>query len=113
MKKIVLKTIKIYQKTFSPILLQPVHNIYLLILSQIGIFGLIIFLIFIIKSIKNLLKKITDTKKETKDFYVAVLTLLGSLLFVGMFDHFFLTIQQGQLMLVLILGFSWTKLKHS
>lgn len=62
--------------------LQPVHNIFLLIISETGFIGLLVFL-------KILLKK---------HLLVLLILLLGS------FDHYFLTVQQGQLLLTLILG---------
>lgn len=69
--------------------LQPVHNIYLLILSQTGIF---VFL-FILFGIINLLRK------KFSPVLLAVLIL-------GFFDHYFLTVQQGQLLLALAVATS-------
>ncbi|MDO8515513.1 MAG: O-antigen ligase family protein [bacterium] len=62
--------------------LQPVHNIFLLVLSEVGILGLLLFFKLFFK----------------KNFLIFVI------LFLGLFDHYFLTVQQGQLLLVLILG---------
>jgi hypothetical protein len=65
--------------------LQPVHNIYLLILSETGIFGLLIVIYFLMR------------KLSPGPYALAVL-------FLGFFDHYFLTVQQGQLLLSLVLG---------
>lgn len=72
---------------------QPVHNIYLLISSETGLISLIIFLLFIYFLIKNKFK-----------FNLLFIFLLIAMLMIGLFDHFFWTLQQGQLMLWLVLG---------
>lgn len=73
---------------------QPVHNIFLFIFSQGGI---ILFLIFLYLLTKTLIKV-----KKTKNIYL-FLTLL-SVMFLGSFDHYFLTLQQGQIITTLIFG---------
>ena len=72
---------------------QPVHNVYFLITSEIGLLGLIIFLMFLYQ----LLRKF---KKQNSVLFIIIICIL----FVSLFDHFFWTLQQGQLMLWLILG---------
>ncbi len=79
-------------------LYQPVHNIYLLVYSETGILGiaaLILFLIFLIKDY------IVTTKME-KFYHYSVLLVFLSFLFIGLFDHFLWTLQQGRLMLWLL-----------
>lgn len=71
---------------------QPVHNLYLLTASEIGLPGLAVFLFFLYL----LLKK--------KPRLIVFGLLLVGFLFIGLFDHFFLTLQQGQLLLWLVLG---------
>lgn len=73
--------------------LQPVHNIFLLVLSELGIIGVAIFSFIIFKTFKN--KKFTI-------ILVAILT-------TGMFDHYWLTLQQNQLLLGLVLGIIFNK----
>ncbi len=73
-------------------LYQPVHNIYLLIYSETGILGLaamVLFLVFLVKDF------IVSTKME-KLYHYSVLILFSSFLFVGLFDHFLWTLQQGR-----------------
>lgn len=67
--------------------LQPVHSIYLLLLSEIGLIG-ILGLLFIFKKYVSLLN-----------------SYLLLLLFLGLFDHYLLTLQQGQLLLLVALAF--------
>ena len=76
--------------------LQPVHNIFLLILSESGIVGLIFFSYLILRA----LKKALELKR---------LALFLSLIFIvvtGSIDHYWLTLQQNQLLFSLVLGLS-------
>ena len=86
---------------------QPIHNIYLLIASEIGVFGLLAFLIFLI----TLLFGIWDLPPRYHTASLAfgggfgisqvmLITLLG----FGLADHFLWTLQPGRLMLWLVIG---------
>jgi len=87
---------------------QPVHNIYLLIFSETGIPGLVLFILFLIFLIKNLLKG-----RYSRRFYrYGVLAVFLSILFLGIFDHFLLTLQQGRLIFWMLLGFSSLMRSH-
>ena len=77
---------------------QPVHNLYLLIASEIGVLGLLSFLIFIVLLSSRLFK--LALKLET----AVVLILLVTVLVLGFFDHYFWTLEQGRLMLWLVIG---------
>jgi O-antigen ligase len=74
---------------------QPVHNIYLLIGSEIGIIGLLAFLGFIILNIwrSNLLKEVRPL----------ALLFIGFLI-IALADHYFWTLQQGGIMFWLALA---------
>lgn len=74
--------------------LQPVHNIFLLALSETGIIGFIGLISLIGYPIFRLLKLPLNS----------ILLLWGIVLFLGLFDHYFLTLPQGQRMLFLIWG---------
>lgn len=67
--------------------LQPVHNLFLLILSEVGVVGF--FLVF------KFLTMIEDKK---------ALVVLVFILVAGLFDHYTLTLQQNILLLGLYLG---------
>ncbi len=83
-------------------LYQPVHNLYLLIAVEIGMVGVLIFLIFLGKILF----------KKTKKFFAKQLTLkelcftaiLGSFLCLGLIDHYLWTIQQSSLLFWLLLA---------
>lgn len=89
--------------------LQPVHNIYLLIASEAGLIGLVLFFALLISTFKRLFFMLTLTSFIRK-MYFPLLLLLGIILFIGLFDHYFLTLQQGQLLFALVFGLSWAKL---
>ncbi len=83
---------------------QPIHNIYILIAVEIGIFGLLVFLIFIVKI---LAQGIFPMKSFRLNFNLENYTtkiMLLSLLALGMVDHYFWTLEPGRLMLWLVIG---------
>lgn len=81
--------------------IQPVHNIYLLILSQLGLVGFSFFVFLFVKIFKKISK--------SKNYLLAA--VLIEILILGFFDHYFLTLQQGQLLFTLIIGLSFSKVK--
>ena len=104
----------VYKQSGNVFYLQPVHNIYLLILSQTGVIGLAFFIWFMFKTFKNLknensmkinpfdkLRVNAERSRSIKNFKFQILTII---LILGLFDHYFLTLQQGQLLFSFILG---------
>lgn len=79
--------------------LQPVHDIFLLNLSETGVVGFTGFAVmFLAAFLENSQKKLLFNK-----------ALSGSLLviiFLGLFDHYFLTLPQGQRLLFMVIGLS-------
>lgn len=73
-------------------LLQPVHNVFLLVLAENGVFGLVLFAAFLL-----VVSKYLDTKLKTVVF-------IGVLFYLSV-DHFLWTLQQGQLMFWLALSY--------
>lgn len=86
-------------KVFANWVYQPVHNIYILILAETGILGLLAFLWFLFLNIKKAFKSLSD-----KLVVYNLLLIVSVFLIVSFFDHFFWTLQQGQLLLWLFLG---------
>ncbi len=71
---------------------QPVHNVYLLIATEIGIVGLLAFLFFV-------------SRLVILNFNFLILnSMFVSLLLFGLADHFLWTLQPGRLMLWLVIG---------
>jgi len=78
-------------------LLQPVHNIFLLIFTEVGIIGLIVFLVIMAKTLERC--------KNNQNFQFALIAILTT----GFFDHYWLTLQQNILLLVILLSLSFKK----
>lgn len=81
-------------------LYQPVHNIYLLIYSENGLLGVTAFILFLIFLIKDFIIR-THLQKL---YHYSFLLIALSLLFMGLFDHFPWTLQQGRFVLWLSLA---------
>lgn len=77
-----------------PYLLQPVHSIYLLIAAETGLTGFVVFLLFCFFVIRHALR-------QKKHHLVASISVI---LFCGLFDHYFITIQQTRLLFVFIIA---------
>ena len=72
---------------------QPPHNVFILLASEIGIVGLALFLLIFAKALIH---------SRQKNFFIFV-TLL-QILFLSSFDHYFVTIHQTFLLLWLTIG---------
>jgi len=81
--------------------LQPVHNIFLLITAETGLVGLLIFLWLLVLTFKRLV---------AANHWLLV-TVLSLILALGLFDHYWFTLQQAQLLLTIVLGLSWGRAK--
>lgn len=84
--------------------LQPVHNIYLLVAAETGFVGLGIFVWFLWKTFQ----KVRSQKSEVGS---GLLIVFSAVLILGLFDHYWLTLQQGQLLFALIIGLCWANNK--
>jgi O-antigen ligase len=82
--------------------LQPVHNIFVLVAAEIGFIGLGLFVWLLGVSVMRIRKQESGIKGT---LYV----LLFIILTTGMFDHYWLTLQQGQLLFATVLGLSWVQ----
>ena len=78
---------------------QPVHNIFLLVATETGVVGLFLLSYFLIMSFRNSLK-IRNWK--------LVISILAILL-IGLADHYWLTLQQTQLLFGIVIGASLSK----
>ncbi len=88
-----------YLQSSKIFFVQPVHNIYLLIFSETGLIGFLFFVYFCF----GLLKKTFYKNRKIKPY---ILMLLITTFFLGFFDHYLLTIQQGQILFAIIFGIS-------
>lgn len=76
------------------LLLQPVHNIFLLAVAEMGIIG-IIFSIFVFYRVL-----VVNYSRFSIPLYLSLLVMI---IVIGMFDHFFLTLPQGIVMFLILL----------
>lgn len=80
-------------------LLQPVHNIFVLALAEGGFLGLGTMLFVFNKAIR-------EASKKQSAFLVYSLLAISV---TGLFDHYWLTLQQNMLMLALVFGLTFNK----
>ena len=88
---------------FSPAetrLLQPVHNVFLLILAENGVIGLLLFAALLLAVARNVKGKVKTA------LFLTILTYASV-------DHFLWTLAQGQLMFWLILGYIISERRNS
>ncbi|KKU82474.1 MAG: O-antigen polymerase family protein [Microgenomates group bacterium GW2011_GWA2_47_8] len=74
--------------------LQPVHNIYLLLLAEVGVVG-VVGVLWVVWGI---------IRKQKNDYRLSLIAIL----LLGLLDHYPLTLQQGQLLLTVLAGMSLT-----
>ena len=89
--------IKLADYAIEGALIEPVHNIFLLVGSELGIFGLLLMLALYISIALNIFKA------QTPHAILASATLAG-LGVIGLFDHYLWTLAPGRIMLGLALG---------
>ena len=80
--------------------LQPVHNMYLLIVSELGVMGAGIVAFFVYRLLHRLLK----APRRQRNILFAMILVIGV---IGMFDHYFWTLQSGRMLLALVLGITY------
>lgn len=93
--------------------LQPVHNIFMLSLSETGIVGFAGLLFLIGYPIRKLVTCHTDfieCPRQSRDLSLITLLPWLIIIFLGMFDHYFLTLPQGYRLLFLVWGLSFSAL---
>lgn len=91
-----LPTVSHYAYTYG--YFQPTHNTFLLILAESGIVGLMLFLFLLYKTFKNI--------QNQKTIYQPVYLIVFSAIIVFLLtDHYFYTLQQGQLLFTILIGF--------
>jgi O-antigen ligase len=103
----------LHMQEFSPIKLapweiQPIHNYYLLAAAELGLVGALLFIIFFlqhwVKLFQQLTKKNQGTDPDQYLYRLCLLTILTCCFILMLFDHYFYTIEQTQLLLWLVLG---------
>lgn len=96
-----------HKEMFKPWEFQPAHNIYFLITAEIGIIGLISFLIIV--SFAFIRSRFSLTNITNNPF--AILLIIS--LLIGFVDHYQWTLMQGQMLFWLVLALFTTINKQS
>jgi hypothetical protein len=88
-------------------LLQPVHDIYLLIAAETGIIGFLCFLYFLFVTLVRL--RLSEDPRKS-----GIALVFFTVLILGLGDHYFITLQQGRLLFAFVIGlcFITSLLKH-
>jgi len=87
--------------TYSYFFLQPVHNIFLLVLAELGI-PLFMFIAYcLLRSAYRMSEGALSTHYGLQTTHLFV---IFTILFTGMFDHYWLTLQQNILLVPVVLG---------
>lgn len=86
---------------------QPVHNVFLLALVEMGIFGFIAAALVVFFCFSRLYKKrhafLSHRKQLRRQVFFAVLLALT---LIGFFDHYLLSLEQGRLLVLLLFALS-------
>lgn len=82
---------------------QPVHNLFLLISAETGVVGLIVLIYIMLKALHNNLSKIKTSQE------ILLLLCWLQITALSLFDHYFYTLQQGQLLFVVLISFMMKK----
>jgi O-antigen ligase len=83
-----------YDPTMPRFMYQPAHNIYLLAYAETGLLGAGLWLAWL----GMLARHAWRAHAQQPVLRVGVMAMLGALFFIGLFDHFFWTLQQGKLL---------------
>jgi len=85
-------------------ILQPAHNLFLLILAEVGILGALFFTSLFLVTVFDIVGILKKNKAMPS---LLIISFLG-IVFLSMFDHYFWTLQQGLFIFWLILGLAWS-----
>jgi len=103
----ILKMSDYYPGVLSPWLFQPVHNFFLMIVSELGLVGLLCWL----GILGGMLKQIGDSMrriiKSERFYWKAYMALLMGILVLSLLDHYLYTAWPGQVLVFLIIGLIW------
>jgi hypothetical protein len=86
--------LKRYDPSLPAFQYQPAHNVFLLVYSELGLLGSIAWGAWLLYVAVMLWR----SRRDQPLLRFAFATILGALLFIALFDHFFWTLQQGRIM---------------
>lgn len=91
----------------APWVIQPVHNVYLLIANELGIFGLFLILLLVANMVYLVAKEVANEKDSSLHFsaFSLKIALVSVFLIISLFDHYFFTLEQGQFLFIFLVAF--------
>jgi len=93
------------QKVLAPWDKQPPHNYFIIAAAEMGIPAMLILVWIFLSHFWGLIKKIRTNKDfQLFTFYFLLISILCTFLVLMMFDHYFYTLQQTQLLLWIFLA---------
>jgi hypothetical protein len=96
--------------------IQPIHSIYLIWIVETGLIGAIL-LFVVLRSITKMklcsvfVAQADQTKLQRNNLALWIYPLVF-VLWLGLFDHYILTLRQGQLMAALAIALAFSSVKH-
>jgi O-antigen ligase len=94
--------------------MQPVHNVYLLILAENGLLGFIAFFIsilYVLSQIRHFNFKQKGNYYINQILIISLSSILFSFFIIMLFDHYLWDIQQGALCFFVVLGMFYSSIK--
>ncbi len=89
-----------YELITNSYIYQPVHNIYLLLASELGLPAVLIIGYFVIKNLFQISSRSANSPNSVFKFQIALAVVLAT----GALDHYWLTLHQNTLLLVVLLA---------
>jgi O-antigen ligase len=100
-----------YPAISSPVLwLQPVHNVFLLILVETGLFGFSIFIYFLWSTLKILFNShfsLPLPAGRQGTFHLFLCLSFTAIILTSLFDHYWFTLVQNQLLASIVFALIW------
>lgn len=103
----VLKMSDFYSGVLSPWLYQPVHNFFLMVVSELGLIGLVLWLSILGGMLKQIFDSTRRIVKSARFYWKAYWALLLAMLVLSLLDHYFYTAWPGQVLVFLVMGIIW------
>lgn len=80
---------------------QPVHNVYLLSVVELGILGGLVYVAFLLTALR---KHVVQVMRERQWVSVSITSAFAALLVIGLFDHYLWTLSAGTMLVWLAVG---------
>jgi O-antigen ligase len=90
--------------SLSPWFYQPVHNVFLLALGELGVFGLTALIAVLFALISIILGSMRRIVKLYRHYWNSYLAIMSGLLIIASFDHYLMTSFKGMFLFAMLSG---------